>query len=294
MQREVEFPSDGLTLRGMLRIPDSASHQRTCSAFIILHGFGGTSQGRDGQTAAAFLGELGYATLLFDFRGCGRSDGERGRIICLEQVRDAQSALSFLQYQSEVAPDRIALAGSSLGAAVAIYAGATDKRVAAVLSNGGWGNGERKFRKQHATEEAWRSFTTHLAEGARHKAATGRSLMMSRFDIVPIPHHMRDKLPPGSIMEFPVETAQSMNDFRPDDVVGAIAPRPLLLTHAAHDTVTPTELSLELSRRAGQPCELHLFAEIDHFTMFDDARVRGVVRPWLEHFFPAQPPGGGR
>ena len=110
--------------------------------------------------------------------------------------------------------------------------------------------------------------------------------MVSRFAIVPIPEHLRKGLPPGSIMEFPVETAQSMFEFRADDVVASIAPRPLLLTHAAVDTVTPSELSVELFRRSGQPAELHLFADIDHFTMYDDPRVRGVVEPWLSRFFP--------
>ena len=288
MQRQVEFSSDGLTLRGVLQLPDTVASRQDFAAFVILHGFGGTFKGRDGQTAAAFLNELGYATLLFDFRGCGESDGERGRVICTDQVRDAQNAVTFMQSQPEISPARIALAGSSMGAAVAIGAAAVDQRVAAILSNGGWGDGERKFRAQHATEAAWHAFTDSLAAGARHKAETGKSLMMSRFEIVPIPEHLRDKLPAGSIMEFPVETAQSMFEFRPIDLVGDLAPRPLLLTHAAHDTVTPAELSLELARRAEQPCELHLFSEIDHFTMFDNPRVRGVVRSWLDHFFPAQ------
>jgi len=30
---------------------------------------------------------LGYVTLRFDMRGCGESEGERGRVICLEQSR---------------------------------------------------------------------------------------------------------------------------------------------------------------------------------------------------------------
>ena len=50
-----------------------------------------------------------------------------------------------------------------------------------------------------------------------------------------------------------------MFDFRADDVVGNIAPRPLLLIHAAKDSVTPTEQSIEMFKRAGQPTELHLF-----------------------------------
>ena len=41
------------------------------------------------------LSELGYLTLRFDMRGCGESEGEIRRIICLDQVEDLGDALSF-------------------------------------------------------------------------------------------------------------------------------------------------------------------------------------------------------
>jgi fermentation-respiration switch protein FrsA (DUF1100 family) len=93
---------------------------------------------------------------------------------------------------------------------------------------------------------------------------------------------------PGHVEMFPAETAQSMYDFRADDVVGKIAPRPLLLIHAANDSVTPTEQSVELFKHANQPAELHLFSEVDHFLFGEDnARVWGVMRDWLGKYFPA-------
>ena len=42
-----------------------------------------------------------------------------------------------------------------------------------------------------------------------------------------------EMLAANSVEMFPAETAQSMFDFRAEDVVGKIAPRPLLLIHAA-------------------------------------------------------------
>jgi pimeloyl-ACP methyl ester carboxylesterase len=186
--------------------------------------------------------------------------------------------------------------GTSFGGAVAVYAAGIDRRIAAVISNGGWGNGERKFRGQHATPEAWARFTAMLAEGRAHRERTGRSLMVPRYDIVPIPTKLRDDLagravqifPPGTIAMFPAETAQSMFDFRADDVVDRIAPRPLLLLHSANDSVTPTEQSIEMFRRAGQPTELHLFSGVDHFMFAEDnARVWRVVQDWLGTYFPA-------
>ena len=128
--------------------------------------------------------------------------------------------------------------GSSFGGAVAVYAGGTNPRIAAVISNGGWGHGERKFRGQHPTPEAWAKFTDMLAEGTRHRARTGKSLMVPRDEIVPIPAHVRENLDKtegadacaNSVEMFPAETAQSMFDFRAEEVVGKIAPRPLLLS----------------------------------------------------------------
>jgi alpha-beta hydrolase superfamily lysophospholipase len=88
---------------------------------------------------------------------------------------------------------------------------------------------------------------------------------------------------------FPAETAQSMFDFKADDVVGSIAPRPLLLLHSSVDSVTPTEQSIELFRRAGQPTDLHLTADTDHFMFAEEnTRVRNILTDWLAQFFPVE------
>ena len=49
---------------------------------------------------------------------------------------------------------------------------------------------------------------------------------------------------------FTAETAQSMYDFRADDVIGNAAGRPILLLHSSVDLVTPTEQSIEMFKRA--------------------------------------------
>ncbi len=286
-EQRVTFESDGLRLAGIVRIPSDVKPGERRPAFLVLHGFGSNKSSHTVTGPCDLLEKLGYITLRFDMRGCGESEGERGRLICLEQVSDTRNALSFLAGHAQVEPQRIAVVGTSFGAAVAVYTGGVDKRVAAVISSGGWGNGERKFRGQHATPEAWAKFTAMLAEGKRHREKTGKSLMVPRYDIVPIPPHLRNNLAADSILEFPAETAQSMFDFRADDVIGNIAPRPVLLLHSSVDSVTPTEQSVEMFKRAGQPCDLHLFAETDHFMFAEgNTRVRTVILDWLVKYFP--------
>jgi pimeloyl-ACP methyl ester carboxylesterase len=288
-ETRVKFISDHLQLSGVVRIPAGAPPDEPVAAFIVLHGFGSNKNAGNVLAPCDLLGGWGYVTLRFDMRGCGESEGERGRVICLEQVSDTRNALTFLATQPQVDPRRIALIGSSFGAAVSLYTAGVDKRVAAVVSSGGWGHGERKFRGQHPRPEAWARFTAMLEEGRRHRERTGKSLMVPRYDIVPIPERLRKNVVANSIQEFPSETAQSMFDFRAEDVVANIAPRPLLLLHSAEDSVTPTEQSIELFRRAGQPTDLHLFAETDHFMFAEEnERVRTVLVDWLAKYFPAR------
>ncbi len=295
-EQVVSFQSAGLRLNGVLGVPEGLRGAERRAAFLVLHGFGSNSEGPNVLQPTRVLSEFGYVTLRFDMRGCGKSEGEFGRVICLEQVEDLGNALDFLTKHPSVDPDRIGVIGSSFGGAVAVYAGGINPRVAAVISNGGWGHGERKFRGQHPTPEAWTKFTKMLEEGRAYRARTGKSLMVPRYDIVPIPSHVRENLErqrvgmlaPNSVEMFPAETAQSMFDFRAEEVVGKIAPRPLLLIHAANDSVTPTEQSIEMFKRAGQPSELHLFSGLDHFLFAENStRVWSLLRNWLDVYFPA-------
>jgi hypothetical protein len=291
MEERIVFNSDGLQLSGILHLPNNLRPRERRPGFLVLHGFGSNKQSGNSVGPARLLAEWGYLALRFDMRGCGESEGERARIICLEQVEDTRNALSYLASRSEADPARIGCIGSSFGAAVAVYAGGVDERVAAVVSSGGWGDGEKKFRRQHASPDAWRKFSAMLEEGRRERERSGRSIKVSRYDIVPIPPHLRGNLAKDSVMEFPIETAESMYAFRADDVVGRIAPRPLLLLHSANDSVTPTEQSIALFERAGQPTDLHLMADVDHFMFAEDnVLVMALLRNWLDKHFPVDRP----
>jgi len=288
MEERVSFISDGFKLVGVLHLPESSAPGERRAAFLVLHGFGSNKDGGGGTTVARMLAGLGYAALRFDFRGCGESEGERGRVICKEQVKDTRNALSFLATRLEIDSKRIGVVGQSFGAAVAVYAAGVDRRIAACISSGGWGDGMKKFRKQHASPRAWKKFTAMLKEG-KHRRRSDKPMRVPRYDIVPIPPRLRGNLAPGSIMEFPFEVVETMVAFNANEVVGRIAPRPLLLLHSANDSVTPTEQSVELFARAGKPTDLHLIADVDHF-MFSEGNtlVVNLVRNWLEKYFPAQ------
>src|SRR5260370_34380252 len=144
-EEAVTIPSAGLKLSGVVHVPRALRPSERRGAFLVLHGFGSNKTSSNPMQPTKVLTELGYVVLRFDMRGCGDSEGEFGRVICLEQVEDTRNALSFLAQHPAVDPARIGLIGSSFGGAVAIYAGGVDQRVAAVLSTRGWGGGRRQF-----------------------------------------------------------------------------------------------------------------------------------------------------
>ncbi len=166
-EETVWIPSAGLRLSGLVRVPADLAPGERRAGLLVLHGFGSNKKANNVLRPIRILDQLGYVTLAFDMRGCGDSEGEHGRVICLDQVEDTKNALTFLAQHPSVDPDRIGVIGSSFGGAVAVYSGGIDARVAAVISNGGWGDGERKFRGQHRTPEAWARFTAMLEEGRR-------------------------------------------------------------------------------------------------------------------------------
>src|SRR5262249_58675876 len=109
----------GLKLSGIVHTPDGLRSGERRPAFIVLHGFGGNKDGHGQSVVAKQFTQWGYVTMRIDFRGCGDSEGEHGRIICLDQVADTRNALTYLATHPEVDPERIGLVGSSFGAAVA-------------------------------------------------------------------------------------------------------------------------------------------------------------------------------
>lgn len=282
------FLSDGLKIAGFVHVPDGLKPGERRPAIIMMHGFGANKSGGPEWVCKQFE-SWGYVALRFDYRGCGESEGERGRVIPMEEVSDARNAVTFMASRSDVDPDRIALCGSSLGAGVAVYAAGVDQRVAAVILENGLGSGERIIRSMH-TPESWNKFLQLMEEGLRHRERTGKSKMIHRFEIFEMPKEMQVNLTfNNSLMHFTAETAVGFFMFRPEEMIGRITPRPILILHSARDRVCKYEEAFSMARLAKPPMELHLLDGADHFMFVDSVPgVAETLRTWLDRYFPVQ------
>ena len=300
MPRRVTFSSDGIELVGYLHDPPGLAPLEPRAGVLVCHGFG-AHQERVLPEVAAQLAELGYRAMTMDYRGFGESDGPRWRMLPQEQVRDIRSAITFLQDQPGVEPSRIGLWGTSFGGANVAYVAGVDRRVGCTVSVVGVGCGERWLRSLRRAWE-WREFRAELDEDWRQQVRSGRSRMVDRTYIMlpdpPSQAAIEATLAafPNACRQLPLETARAVLEFHPEEVVGRIAPRPILFIVAGEDGLVLNELTRELFDRAGEPKGWVVLPGLPHYDTYLPENLAQVLRhttQWLERHLPAMTPQVG-
>jgi alpha/beta superfamily hydrolase len=116
-EEAVRFPCGALTLEGRAKLPPGAAR-----AAIVCHPhpqYGGDMDNSVVTAVSRALGERGLATLRFNFRGVGESEGAYSGN--LAEADDARAAVAWLRQRLPQAT--ICLGGYSFGAIVALLAG---------------------------------------------------------------------------------------------------------------------------------------------------------------------------
>lgn len=133
VRQDIEFESAGITCRGWLTYP-ARDAQGPVPVVIMGHGFGGTREMRLEAYAQRF-NAAGMATLIFDYRTFGASDGEpRNCLIPAHEIADWHAVLAYARALPGVDSRRIALWGTSFGGGLVVSVAAQDGNVAAIVS----------------------------------------------------------------------------------------------------------------------------------------------------------------
>lgn len=172
------------------------------------------------------LWRAGHNVLLFDFRGSGDSEGSH-LTMALHEQRDLQAAIDLVQRLRPGA--RVSVVGFSMGAATAILTASVDDRIERLV-----------------LDSPFATMQDVIATGYRRYRIPGTFLPVA--DAV-------------NRVRYGYRFAQ----VRPIDVIGRIAPRPMLLLHGTDDRVIPYEHAHRLVEAAGPgAAELVTFDGVDH------------------------------
>src|SRR5262249_31296514 len=240
---------------------------------------------------ARALTPLGYAVLAFDYRGFGRSEGERSRLVPQEWAEDVRAAVDRLTGVDDVDATRLALVGWGLGGGVVVAEAAEDPRVAAVACLHGIADGARSTRHTH-DRASWESLLARIKADRAHRTTTGRSEITSPWDIVRL---NLDAATDGYVGEelyktpdfgsgVTLESADFLLRFSPERVVHRIAPRPLLIVHSTQNQLYKPIEAQSLYDHAREPRHLRFLDHTGHTEwMLDHPPAFAQLIQWLHN-----------
>jgi dipeptidyl aminopeptidase/acylaminoacyl peptidase len=281
----VTFFSDGVRLQGFLHRPDGASGRLP----FITQGPGwlGLADAKLYRPYHEAFTGAGFAVLIFDYRGFGASEGDRGTLSPTWQLADWRNAMAYLRSRDDIDPARGAIFGSGgTGGGNAVLVAAHEPDVRATISQVPVADG-RDWLRRMRSEKDWAAFLEAVEEDRRARAA-GRSgtavhprqgIMVESAErkATTVKADVDSRIPTS----VPLAAAQGIFDYRPIDAASRV--RGLMVIAVADDPVTPTDHAERLYEAASSPKQLLVQRNTTHYAAY--AQYAGEVIPrmvdWL-------------
>ena len=243
----MSFKSDNLNLYGEIYFPETVDQSRP--VLCLCHGIPAVTYNPE-ERGYAILAEKfctsGFVTFIFNFRGAGPS---QGNLDLLGWTHDLQAAIDFIYSLGEMKKSKLAVIGSSGGAAVSVYVAAHDSRISSVVTLACPANFD--FISQNQAEK-----------------------LIAHFRSIGV---IKDKNFPPSINSW----LESFNTVSPIRYIPKISPRPLLLIHGDKDDTVPVEHAYQLYKQAKEPKELVIIPGAGHRLRLEEKAVDTAL-DWLK------------
>ena len=295
----VDFYSEGARLRGFLHRPDAASERLP---FIVQGpGWLGLADAKLYVPYHQAFTDAGFAVLIFDYRGFGESEGDRGTLSPTWQLEDWRNAIAYMRSRPDIDGVRGAIFGSGgTGGGNAVLVAAAEPEMRATISQVPVVDGRDWLRRMRTTESEWNDFLARVDADRRQRAATGKGALVHPRDEIMIQTAERrassvkadvDSRIPTAV---PLSCAQGVIDYRPIDVAARV--RGLLIVAVDEDAVTPTDHARTLYDKCATPKKLVMQRGTTHYAAYKQyaSEVIPMMVEWLQQLVGAsgrgQPP----
>jgi pimeloyl-ACP methyl ester carboxylesterase len=248
MEQQIQFPNHrGEKLSATIHVPDSPSPR----GVILGHCFTCSRHTAILRSICHVLAASGFLVLRFDFSGNGQSEGSFVESTYSKQIAEMETAAAYLAGRGV---SWLGLAGHSMGAMVALLAGAKIGSVRAICALAA------RSRVMRAAELLSPGQLQELRERGRVSfVSRGRALELSR---------------------------ELFSDAARYDLRRAVASlaQPILLVHGDADEITPVAEAYRIQRYRPEGTRLAVIPGADHMFSEDGHRrtVTEVVISWFE------------
>ena len=288
-QQTVEFFSEGCRLAGILRRPD---HDEQGPAVVQGPGWLGLKDAKLYLPYHEALTAAGMTVLIFDYRGFGDSEGDRGILSPRNQLEDLINAVTFAQTLPSVDPLRIGVFGSGgTGGGNAVLLAAHDRRVSCAVSQVPVADGEDWLHRMRREYE-WYEFLARLDADRRARVTTGSGALVHPREEIMVPTPERrsttvkadvdDRIPSA----VPLSAADEILAYKPIDV--AARARNLMVIGVEDDATTPTDHAVALYEAAPEPKKLIMQRMTTHYAAYaqhGDVVIPAIVDWYRNHLF---------
>lgn len=296
-EEAVEFRSAGVMLRGEFTAPDGDG---PFPAVVMGGGWLYVKEFNQPTYARAFAGK-GVASLRFDYRGLGASDGEpRQHINSWWQIEDLRNGLSFLETRDDVDTDRLGIWGISFGGGHALIVGALDQRVKCVVSNVPVIDGFETARRIHGTKR-FRAFRKAILEDRRQHFLTGEwgynafagkgedseLVTVPLDDVREVFESLKATIAPRLELRSTIASNESWIEYTVVPYLKRLVEMPVLMTVAEGDDVTWVDLeTAAFNQIQSTKKKLRtLPSGVSHTTLYRDRSPIDVSAGWAADWF---------
>jgi len=277
----VDFYSAGARLRGFLHRPDVASD---ALPFVVQGpGWLGLADAKLYAPYHQAFTDAGFAVLIFDYRGFGESEGDRGTLSPAWQIEDWHNAIAYMRGRPDTDAERAAIFGSGgTGGGNAVLAAAAEPEVRATISQVPVADG-RDWLHRMRPEHEWVAFLGAVEADRRQRARTGSGVSVHPREGIMIETPERRASSVKSDVDsripvaVPLAAAHGILEYRPIDAASRV--RGLMVIGVDEDAVTPTDHARALYDAARGPKKLVLQSGTTHYAAYK--QYASVVIPMM-------------